>query len=177
MTEVNFTECERIEILRRSDEMNSLIGLVSRLFYQEDEVNALRIRIKKETYWCYAFICVGLLIDWFLHKESIGLEINKGNFGSMIWIMPIILLIFDSFTLNRNTRDLQANYDKRCELLQRWAAATGSRFDHQVLHELRERCYRDGNIDMDGKDYREWWQKYYRNIVFRVEGARHQPRV
>ena len=80
MTEVNFTECERIEILRRSDEMNSLIGLIPRLFYQEDETNALRIRIKKGTYWCYAFLCAGSLLDWFLRKESSGFEINMGSF-------------------------------------------------------------------------------------------------
>ena len=168
MTEVNFTECERIEILRRSDEMNSLIGLVPRLLYQEDEANALQIYIKKKTYWCYAFICVGLLIDWFLRKESIGFEINKGNYGSVIWVVATILLILNNIDLFTNTRDLRVNYDKRSAWLQRWEAATGSTFYHQDLYEFRKRFYRDGNIDRYGEDYMEWWGKQYRNIVFRV---------
>jgi hypothetical protein len=174
MTEVNFTECERIEILRRRDEMNSLIGLVPGLFYQEDEVNALRIRIKKETYWCWAFICAGSLFDWFLRKESSGFEINMGSF---IVLVASATLIFDSLALNRNTRDLQVNYDKMGELLQRWEAATGSKYYHHDLYKFRTRFYRDGSIDSYGEDYMEWWGKQYRNIVFRVEDARHQPRV
>lgn len=163
MTEVNFTECERIEILRRSDEMNSLIGLIPKLFYQEDETNALRIRIKKEIYWCWTFVCVGSLLDWFLHKEPKSFEINMGSF---IWLVACATLIFVRFDLERNARDLQVNYDKKGELLQRWSAATGG---WQVnLHEFRTRFYRDGDIDRDGKDYREWWQEHYRNIVSRV---------
>ena len=166
MTEVNFTECERIEILRRRDEMNSLIGLMPRLFYQEDEANAFRIRTKKERYWCYAFICVGFLLDWFLRKESIRFEINA---GSIIFWVAIIFLIYIIFALDRNTRDLQVNYDKRSAWLQRWEAATGSKYDQQDLYEFGTRFYRDGNIATDGKDYEEWWQKHYHNIVFRVQ--------
>ena len=166
MTEVNFTECERIEILRRRYEMNSLIGLMPRLFYQEDEANALRIHIKKNVFWCYAAILGGALLDWFLHKGPIGFEINV---GSIIMMLGLWMLLFYSFTLDRNTRDLQVNYDKRSAWLQRWEAATGSKYDQQDLYEFGTRFYRDGNIATDGKDYEEWWQKHYHNIVFRVQ--------
>ena len=167
MTEVDFTECERIEILRRRDEMNSLIGLMPRLFCKDDQDNALRIRIEKERYWCYAFICVGFLLDWFLCKESIFFEINAGSI--ILWVAIIFLIYIVVFALDRNIRDLHDNYDKMDAWLQRWEAATGSKYGQEYLYKFRVRFYRDGNIATDGKDYEEWWQEHYHNIVFRVQ--------
>jgi len=159
-----FSDCEKIEISRRSDEAKAIISASVRHFIKREEVRAsLASRVNSIDNLLYLMsLFVGIALDQFLRELSPGVQLNFGTFICLIVFLVYFINKFNSYKLHHQ---FDAVNEKLYELEMKWIAATGATTFWDIYNFIK-----DFDFNEDDEKFRLWQNKQNYLIIASVCG-------
>ena len=156
------TEAERIEVERRTNEINGIIKNSTRVMINRilisDDLKILKKRF--DNIWYLFFIFIGLILDWYQRESSFGSWFNVGTF---MWVLTSSLVGINWYIKIKVENKLKETYEKLFDLEMKWIAATNA----DSFWELSKFIVEFEFDDLDEKILK-WKTKQRHNIITAV---------